>query len=191
VSWVTVCAPLIHGDEGCAKAVVNMPGYFTTYLDATGTPTLGWGSTGPDIILGMVWSAAQCESRFETQMAAFAAEVDRVVKVPINENQKAALVCFEYNVGEGALASSTLLKLLNAGDYAGAAAQFHLWNHSKGVVLADLTERRAQEATLFMTPVVGEPVAAPKPLPTPAQPVTPSNPLAGLVTWLLGLFKRK
>jgi lysozyme len=61
-----------------------------------------------------------------------------------------ALVSFAYNVGVGALGSSTLLRLLNAGDHAGAAAQFGRWNKAGGKALAGLTKRRAAEAALFV-----------------------------------------
>ncbi|GLK65426.1 lysozyme [Paracoccus kondratievae] len=49
-------------------------------------------------------------------------------RVSLNENQFGALVSFTYNLGAGNLASSTLLRKLNAGDYAGAAAEFPRWN---------------------------------------------------------------
>ncbi len=75
-----------------------------------------------------------------------------MVKVPLTANQLGALTSFAYNLGSGALASSTLLKLLNAGDYAGAAAQFARWNKARGKTLAGLTKRRAAEAALFLKP---------------------------------------
>lgn len=85
----------------------------------------------------------------------YAAAVDRHVKVPINSNQRGALASFTYNLGEGNLQSSTLLKKLNAGDYAGAAQEFPRWNKAAGKVLKGLTRRRAAEQKLFLTPVIG------------------------------------
>lgn len=57
---------------------------------------------------------------------------------------------FVYNLGAGNLASSTLLKLLNAGDYAGAADQFLRWNKAGGNVLSGLTARRSAERQMFL-----------------------------------------
>jgi lysozyme len=82
-------------------------------------------------------------------MATATAAVNRAVTVPLNNRQKAALISLAYNIGGGAFAGSTLVKKLNAGDTAGAAAQFAAWNKSQGRVLAALTTRRANEAALF------------------------------------------
>lgn len=78
--------------------------------------------------------------------------VKRNVKVPLNPNQYGALVSFTYNLGEGNLAKSTLVKKLNAGDYAGAAKEFGKWNKAGGKVLAGLTRRREAERQLFVAP---------------------------------------
>lgn len=75
--------------------------------------------------------------------------VNRAVTVDLTQNQFDALCSFTYNVGTGNLQSSTLLKKLNAGDYAGAAAEFPKWNKSDGRVLAGLTARRLEEQQLF------------------------------------------
>jgi lysozyme len=71
------------------------------------------------------------------------------VTVPLNANQEAALISFVYNVGCAAFKGSSLLGLLNAGDMAGAAAQFAVWNKSQGSVLQALVTRRATEAEVF------------------------------------------
>lgn len=77
--------------------------------------------------------------------------ITKFVKVPLTQNQFDALVSFTYNVGVGAFLGSTLLTLLNRGDYTGASAQFSRWNKSQGKVNATLTARRASEQTLFNT----------------------------------------
>ncbi|MCK8356941.1 lysozyme, partial [Erwinia amylovora] len=71
------------------------------------------------------------------------------VKVPLSQSQFDALVSFSYNVGSGALEGSTLLRLLNAGDYDGAHGQFSKWTKAAGVELAGLVRRRAREAEVF------------------------------------------
>lgn len=75
--------------------------------------------------------------------------VNRLVNVALTQEQFDALVDFTFNEGPGALASSTLLRLLNAGDYAGADRQFARWNFANGRVLPGLVTRRADEAALF------------------------------------------
>jgi len=82
-------------------------------------------------------------------MAVFEQLVTAMVKVPLKQHQFDALVSFAYNVGGGNLRSSTLLRKLNAGDYDGAALEFHKWNRSNGKVLPGLVRRRAAEALLF------------------------------------------
>lgn len=80
--------------------------------------------------------------------------VQAYVKVPLNQNQFDALVSFAYNAGTNALKNSTLLKLLNAGDFAGAAAQFPNWDkkHVDGVLVVapELIARRASEQRQFL-----------------------------------------
>lgn len=84
-----------------------------------------------------------------------AKNVEKMVKVPLNDNEYAALVSFSYNVGSGALQGSTLLKLLNANaDRAAVADQFLRWNKAGGKELAGLTRRRQAERSLFLQPVV-------------------------------------
>ena len=78
--------------------------------------------------------------------------VNRLVTVPLTQNQFDALVSFTFNLGEGALEESTLRRKLNAGDYEGAAAEFGKWVKAGGQVLAGLVRRRKDEAELFLTP---------------------------------------
>lgn len=75
--------------------------------------------------------------------------VRQYVTVPLNQGQFDALVSFAYNVGAGNLHGSTLLKKLNAGDYAGAANEFGNWTKAGGKVMAGLQRRRAAEAAMF------------------------------------------
>lgn len=123
------------------------------YLCPAEVPTLGFGATGPDIHLGMTWTKEQAEARLAADLAEAAEDVDRYVKVPLSDNERGALSSFTFNLGAGALASSTLLRLLNSGDRAGAAAQFGRWTKAKvngvSVDLPGLVSRRAAEAALF------------------------------------------
>lgn len=83
----------------------------------------------------------------------FEAGVNKLVKKPLNQNQRGALVSFAYNVGIQAFKDSTLLALLNAGDYKNAADQLLRWNKAGGKVLKGLTLRREAERELFLTAV--------------------------------------
>lgn len=92
---------------------------------------------------------AQADVLLNQDLAQAAGEIDQLVAVPLTQNQFDALASFQFNTG--ALAGSTLLQLLNAGNYAGAAQQFGRWIHAGGVVNQGLVARRAREAALFMT----------------------------------------
>ena len=80
------------------------------------------------------------------------ATIEGAVVVPLTVDEEAALLDFTYNLGAGNLLGSTLLRLLNAGDYAGAAAQFERWDHAGGHVMAGLLRRRLAERDLFLNP---------------------------------------
>jgi lysozyme len=75
--------------------------------------------------------------------------IRELVKVPLRPGQFDALVSLTYNIGPTAFADSTLLKKLNAGDYAGAAAEFPKWRLSQGEINPALVARRAKEQALF------------------------------------------
>lgn len=76
--------------------------------------------------------------------------VNALVKVPLTQGQFDALVDFTFNLGRGALAGSTLLKLLNATKYDAARLEFVKWNKAGGKVLDGLTRRREAEAKMFV-----------------------------------------
>ncbi|MCY1305462.1 Lysozyme RrrD [compost metagenome] len=73
------------------------------------------------------------------------------MRVPLSQGQFDALASFVFNLGSGNLQCSTLLRKLNAKDYAGAADEFPRWNKAGGKVLAGLTRRRAAERALFLS----------------------------------------
>jgi len=95
---------------------------------------------------------AQIIDLLKFHLAAFEKDVVSVVKVALTSNQFSALVSFAFNCGVGNLKSSTLLKKLNAKDYAGAADQFLVWTKAAGKELPGLIKRRAAERLLFLTP---------------------------------------
>lgn len=99
--------------------------------------------------MGQTITQQQADDYLRRDVRQFERAVARQVRVPLTQGQFDALVSFAFNLGEGALAQSTLLRLLNAGDYAGAAAQFDRWNKAGGRVLPGLVRRRAAERALF------------------------------------------
>jgi lysozyme len=111
--------------------------------------TIGWGHTGKEVVKGLVWTQEQADAALEKGAERFSFAVDDLVLVPINQNQFDALVCLAYNIGTAALSSSTLLKMLNSGDFEGAAAQFLRWNKNDRKVMLGLARRRLAEKYLF------------------------------------------
>lgn len=131
-----------HYFEACKLVAYPDPG------SRDGKPwTIGWGHTGPEVVKGLVWTQAQADNVFLSDVAKFERNVAALVNVNLTQGQFDALVLFDYNTGS--LRTSTLLKLLNAGDYAGAAAQFARWNKNDGKVMRGLIRRRAAEAALW------------------------------------------
>lgn len=119
------------------------------YRDAIGVWTIGYGATR-GVKPGMSVTKEQAERMLLNDVQRFEPEVERLVKVPLAGNQWDALVSFTYNLGAANLESSTLLRLLNRGDYAGAAEQFPRWNKAGGKVLPGLVRRREAERVLFL-----------------------------------------
>ena len=113
--------------------------------------TIGYGHTSmagpPKVARGMVITAEQAEQILRTDVEKFATGVEALIKVPVNENQFGA---FAFNVGLGNLKKSTLLKKLNAGNYAGAADEFLKWTKAAGKVMPGLVTRRKGERALFL-----------------------------------------
>ncbi|GLK42354.1 MULTISPECIES: lysozyme [Novosphingobium] len=145
-------AKLIKKWEGCARRLAD--GTFAAYPDpgsVDGKPwTIGWGSTGPDVRKGVVWTQAQCDARFDVDMVDYVKEVAAFIgSAATSQNQFDALVSFHYNTGK--ITSSTLGKLHKAGDFAGAQAQFGKWIYNDGKPMTGLKNRRADEAKLYGT----------------------------------------
>lgn len=119
------------------------------YQDAVGVWTIGYGTTR-GVSAGMAISKEQAERMLLNDVQRFEPEVQRLVTVPLSQNQWDALISFTYNLGSGNLESSTLRRLLNARDYSGAAEQFPRWNKAGGKVIQGLVRRRAVERDLFL-----------------------------------------
>lgn len=140
--------------EQCVALVTKWEGFREdAYLCPAGVWTIGYGTTrwpdGRRVKPGETITRKVADGMMRLQLRDFASEVDRLIDVPLAVYERAALISFTYNVGSAPLASSTLRKLLNAGDRAGAAEQFRRWNKAGGEVSKGLINRRAEEALMF------------------------------------------
>jgi lysozyme len=140
---------LSYGADGVALTEQFEGCKLTAYQDVKGVWTIGIGHTGPEVVPGLTITQAQAQTLLVNDLSGAAACVNNAVSVPLSQQQFDALVDFVYNVGPGAFETSTLLKNLNAGDFAGAAAQFDVWDHAGTVVVPGLLRRRQAETALF------------------------------------------
>jgi len=131
---------LIKSFEGCRLEAYKCP---------AGIWTIGYGATGPSIKEGMKWTQEQAEAALLKHVAEFESAVNSMVTVPITQAQFDALVSFVYNIGPNAFRKSTLLDLLNDGDYSGAAQQFARWISKGTPAEPGLRRRREAERQLF------------------------------------------
>lgn len=126
----------------------------SAYLCPADVWTTGIGTTvypnGTKVKKGDKCTQEQALEYLQHDLKSFEKTVNDSVKVPLSQNQFDALVSLSYNIGSGAFKSSTLLKKLNAKDYAGAADQFLVWNKGGGKVLKGLVRRRDAERALFL-----------------------------------------
>lgn len=137
--------------KACVDLVKKFEGrMLKAYKCPAGVYTIGYGQTGADIVEGTQWTIWQAEDRLKATLGKFAEAVDRLVTVDLTDNQRGALICFVFNVGEGAFKASTMRSLLNQGLMEKAADEFLKWNKGGGKVLNGLTARRAAEQALFL-----------------------------------------
>ena len=138
-----------HIDEAGRNAIKRFEACrLDAYRDAVGVWTIGWGSTR-GVTPGLTITQAQAESRFEADLAPAETAVASLVRVPLTDGQFAALVSFVFNCGAGTLRTSTLLRLLNGGDYARVPAELQRFRFAHGKPLKGLALRRAAEAALW------------------------------------------
>jgi len=107
-------------------------------------PTIGFGTTA-GVKPGDRITPPQALARALTDVQQFEGALKRCVTVPLHQHEYDAYISLAYNIGSGAFCGSTLVKRLNAGDYAGACGEILRWNKFKGRPLPGLTQRRQQE----------------------------------------------
>lgn len=141
-------------DKGVALIKHEEGEKLTTYADSVGVLTIGVGHTGTvsgkPITRGMTITQNKSTELLLSDLAWVEASINKSVKVPLSQNQYDALCSFVFNVGKSAFENSTLLKKLNAGDYASAADQLLQWKRA-GNIPNLLLPRRKRERELFLT----------------------------------------
>lgn len=126
------------------------------YICPAGVPSIGYGATYYEDRKRVTMSdptitKERGEQLLRNLVDDFAMHVERMIKVPVTENQFAALVSLAFNIGLGNFSRSTVLRKLNTFDYDGAANNFWQWRKGGGKVLQGLVNRRAAEKELFLT----------------------------------------
>ena len=131
---------LIKKFEGCE---------LKAYQCSAGVWTIGYGPT-KDVDAGMEITQEQAEQMLVDELHEYESYINKYVTVALSQNQFDALVSWVYNLGPANLSASTMLKVLNSGEYEDVPAQMKRWNKAGGKVLEGLIRRREAEACLFV-----------------------------------------
>jgi len=152
---------LIKAFEGCILFAYDdsigpprplMPG------DACGgTPTIGYGHTGPDVVPGVTWTQPQADAALNTDLLAARQDVStKTAPLGLASNQFSALVIFAFNIGLGGFNASHALQYLVAHDLADVPGAMMLWTkitiNGQHINSLGLERRRYAETQLFALP---------------------------------------
>jgi lysozyme len=149
VTFSQDCVDLVKASEGLRLIAYSDPG---------GVPTIGWGHTGPDVVLGAQWSLDYAEKALLEDLQTHCDQMLKVVKVPLTQGQCDALTDFVFNEGIGTLERASFLTLLNMEIYAAVPNQLyrvdnqgnrHGYIYAGGVILPGLIRRRQAEIILW------------------------------------------
>lgn len=150
-----------------AKKLIASDGWEGTelkmYKDVSGYPTIGVGHllTKDELASGEIMidgkpviflegiTMEQAIDLLGQDLRIAERSVNDNVKVPLNQNQFDALVFFVFNIGTGAFKNSTLLRMLNEGQYDQVPNQMRRWNRSGNRVVNGLVNRREKEIKLW------------------------------------------
>lgn len=128
--------------------------YLHAYQDSVGVWTIGWGTITSDVLgisvrSGMTITREEAENYLAIEIREKELAILKMVKVPLSQNQFDALVSFAYNLGIGTLKQSTLLKLLNRGNYGAVPTQLNRYVNAGGRRLRGLVNRRRDEVRMW------------------------------------------
>ena len=141
MSAISLAGALVRAHEGCR---------LSAYPDGKGVWTIGWGHTGADVHEGLVWTEQQADAQLDADLARAEQAVTRLRRRLLSDSQMAALISFTFNLGEGALANSTLLALVNECRWLDAAREFLRFDYIGNTESKGLLIRRLEEAALFL-----------------------------------------
>ena len=130
---------LIKKFEGCK---------LDSYRCSANVATIGYGHT-KDVIDGDSCTQDEAGQMLADDLAEFEGYVDKLVTVDLEQNQFDALVAWTFNLGPTNLKISTMLKELNAGNYAKVPSEMKRWNKAGGKTLDGLIRRREAESLLW------------------------------------------
>lgn len=133
------------------------------YRDVAGYLTIGVGHllTKDELTSGKIWirgiplkyanglTHQQVMDLLGQDLEKFEQAVTDSVVVPLTQNQFDALVAFSFNVGVNAFKNSTLVKLLNQGQYHEVPNQLRRWIYAGGQILRGMVQRREYEIMLW------------------------------------------
>jgi lysozyme len=119
------------------------------YRCPAGKLTIGYGHMLQDTSISEI-SSAMAEALLKVDIERFESAINRLVRVPLSQNQFDALVSLIYNIGIAAFSRSILLKKLNKGDFSAAADEFDRWVYVGKTVSVGLQSRRKIEKSLFI-----------------------------------------
>lgn len=141
---IALATPFVAAHEGLR---------LNAYLDVIGKPTICYGET-LGVKLGDKATQTECDEKLRVRLQQFADAVDRSITYPMSPVTHAALTSFAYNVGMANFDSSSIRRLMNAGQPAAACNRLPLWNKARAagvlVVWPGLTSRRAAERALCL-----------------------------------------
>lgn len=173
------------------------------YRCSAGILTVGYGHTSaagaPQVKEGMTITKQDAEDILGRDLVKYEAAVQKALTRSPTQNQFDACVSLCFNIGPGAFAGSTLVRRFNAGDAAGAADAFRMWNKAGGRVVQGLVNRREDERALFLrpshkftavpaAPKIIEPAAATPEPETPATDDPRPSLWASLTAWWRSLW---
>lgn len=122
-----------------------------TYIDPVGVPTVCFGETDKQITMQERFSREECYALLGASLQKHAAAISPCIKVPLKDNEAAAILSWGYNIGAGAACGSTLVSKLNAGAPASEwCPEMHKWVYAKGKKLRGLEIRREKEVALCL-----------------------------------------
>lgn len=133
IAIATVLIPHLEGVE------------YKPYKDIGGVWTVCNGITGQDVIVGKTYTEKECKELLQKHLVPYAKSVERSVKVPASEYQKAALISFSFNVGVNAFERSSLLRYLNSGESKKACDALRQWVYVDKKKIPGLMNRREIE----------------------------------------------